>query len=178
MNLYTRKGDDGTTGMLYGERVLKNDSIIHVIGEIDELNCVIGLLLAELGDQKIGEHSVLVQQHLFSIGASMAEIDNPSKQNDNIPSEWVLALENEIDALTAAVPPLQNFILPGGSKSIALAHLCRSVCRRAERSVVALNRKEKTAVILKYLNRLSDYYFALARKLAQDEGVNEVIWKR
>jgi cob(I)alamin adenosyltransferase len=181
VKIYTKTGDAGSTSLLGGSKVSKSHIRIEAYGNIDELNSFIGLL----GDQYADGHSRVllkeIQERLFIIGALLA--CDPEKairmQLPELMEEDVLLLEKEIDRMTGALPPLKSFILPGGHPVVSIAHICRAVCRRAERSVVQLAEAEPPgqALVLKYLNRLSDYLFTLARYAAQELGVAERKWR-
>ena len=179
MKIYTKKGDQGKTSLLGGTKVPKDHARIEAYGSTDELNSFIGLLLEELpagSDQK----NILktVQYIIFEIGASLAtEADKSHLYEANLTEAQIQQLEQVIDAMQEVLPVQKYFVLPGGYKSVALAHVCRTVCRRAERQVVYLNNSESiNPLILIYLNRLSDYLFVLSRKLAMDFGAEEVYW--
>lgn len=178
MNIYTKTGDKGTTSLLTGKRVPKHHPRIEAYGTVDELNSFIGLLLAYDFEDKSKHCLSEVQNLLFSIGAYLAM--DESKQSFNIykvSNEDVEKLEAEIDRLNDSMPKLKAFIIPGGSKAIALSHVCRSVCRRAERISTYLAEIDKVEeMIIIYLNRLSDYLFVLGRKIAFDEKVEIPEW--
>lgn len=170
--IYTRTGDSGTTGLGDGERVNKDSLRVESYGTVDELNSVIGLLLT--ADVLSDVQSTLnrVQHELFDLGG---ELCMPG--TTLIPDAYVEGLENDLDALNQDLPPLKDFILPGGTEAAARCHVARTVCRRAERCVVALARDEEVnPVSVRYLNRLSDYLFVAARVLARAGGGKEVIW--
>ena len=170
--IYTRTGDKGTTGLGDGSRVDKDNLRVETFGTVDELNSVIGLVLAsELGDDI---HTCLTrtQQELFDLGG---ELSMPG--HVLIPESHVGQLEADLDHFNEDLPPLKDFILPGGSEPAARCHLARTVCRRAERLMVALEKVEKiNNVSLRYLNRLSDLLFVIARVLARANGGSEVLW--
>jgi len=179
MKIYTKGGDKGKTSLLGGTRVSKHHVRIEAYGTTDELNSVIGLLIEELplnSDQK--EILKNVQYKIFELGASLAtEQDKQELYAPDLTELHIHQLEEAIDVMQLVLPVQKYFILPGGHKSVAMAHLCRTVCRRAERQVVLLNDSEPVhPVILPYLNRLSDYLFVVSRKLAQDFGADEVFW--
>lgn len=179
MKIYTKTGDDGTTMLFGGGRVKKSNRRIEAYGSVDELNSFIGLLR----DQAMAPHYVRVllgvQERLFALGAHLAA--NPDKANLKLPDITdadIALLEQEIDNLETTLPPLKNFILPGGNTTVSFCHIARCVCRRTERAVVRLATKEDVAaIIVRYLNRLSDYLFVLGRKLAQDTQAEEIIWQ-
>lgn len=173
--IYTRTGDDGTTGLADGDRVEKTDVRIEACGAVDETNSLLGLLLAEqdLPDAMRGTLE-RVQHELFEVGAELA-LPGYVK----IGSAHVQQLEHDLDALNAELPPLEEFVLPGGHRAAAVCHLARSVCRRAERRAwAAAKRHDLSRDMLSYLNRLSDYLFVGARTLARRNGGREVLWRR
>lgn len=171
--IYTRTGDEGTTGLGDGSRIAKDSPRIEVLGELDELNCVIGTLLAHPVRDDI-RHTLSEAQHkLFDMGG---ELCMPGYSA--ISAEDVAGLERELDRYNADLPPLKEFILPGGGHAAAACHLARAVCRRAERRLVALARTEEIAAPVRaYVNRLSDLLFVLGRVLAREEGGGEVLWR-
>ncbi len=178
MKIYTKSGDKGYTSLIGGTRVAKSNLRIECYGTVDELNSYIGLIR----DQSIGEsyRSVLkeIQDRLFTLGASLAS--DPEKSTKKIPDLFIEdaeLLENEMDKMNEQLPALQHFVLPGGNSFVSFCHVARCICRRAERLVVHL--AEESFVdekIIIYLNRLSDYLFVLARKIASDTGAEENIW--
>ena len=172
--LYTKTGDDGTTGLGDGSRTTKDSARIEAVGTIDELNSWIGLLLAELPvDEQLIEPLTDIQHRLFDLGGELAV---PGFQL--IQTEMVSDLEALCDQLNEELPPLKEFILPGGSKSAGLCHMARAVARRAERIIVTLSKEETVGDDLKrYINRLSDVLFVMARQLARRDGGQEVFWK-
>jgi cob(I)alamin adenosyltransferase len=179
MKIYTKTGDEGTTALFGGKRVSKADARIDSYGTVDELNSWIGLVR----DQEINSNrkTVLleIQDRLFTVGSTLAT--DPSNKKVKIPEladEDVLMLEREIDSMEAELQPMRSFVLPGGHPSISFVHIARTVCRRAERLVIALHKAEPVdPIALKYLNRLSDYLFVLSRKMAVELGVEESLWK-
>ena len=172
--IYTRTGDAGTTGLGDGERASKTAERVHAMGDVDELNSLIGVLLCEAIDVKLHDILLAVQHDLFDLGG---EISIPGAML--LPNSAVARLEAAIDGYNDELPPLKEFILPGGSRSAALCHLARTVCRRAERAAVELaNVDTVNATLLEYLNRLSDLLFVLARTLARHDGGAEVLWDR
>ena len=172
--LYTKTGDDGTTGLGDGSRTTKDSARIEAVGTIDELNSWIGLLLAELpADEPLIEPLTEIQHRLFDLGGELAV---PGFQL--IQSQMVSDLEVLCDQLNEELPPLKEFILPGGSTSAGLCHMARAVARRAERVIVTLSNDENIGDDLKrYINRLSDVLFVMARQLARRDGGQEVFWK-
>jgi cob(I)alamin adenosyltransferase len=176
MKLYTKRGDDGTTGLLGGPRVSKDDPRVHAYGEVDETNAAIGMVLALPGDARIAEMLRGVQSDLFVIGSELAT--PPDRRCTVAVSEAdVTRLEGWIDEATDAVAPLRNFILPGGTPRAAALHLARAVCRRSERAVVNLSQVDAVRpLVIIYMNRLSDLLFALSRLENHRSGVAETLW--
>ena len=171
--IYTRTGDQGTTGLGDGARIDKDSLRVETMGDVDELNAVIGLLLTEPLPELISSALTKVQHHLFDLGG---EVCIPG--HTMLKAEDVTALENVLDQLNDELPPLKEFILPGGSRASAYCHLARTVCRRAERVLVKLGREEDvTPISLQYLNRLSDLLFVMCRSLNKFEGIPDVLWK-
>lgn len=172
--IYTRTGDPGTTGLASGARVSKDAPRIEAIGAVDELNSVLGVLLAEPLPDALRARLDGVQNDLFDLGG---ELSVPG--HAIMSAAHVERLERELDRVNAGLPPLKDFILPAGTRAAALAHVARSVCRRAERRVVTLSRKQKAAPALRaYLNRLSDLLFVVARELNRAGGRPDVLWKQ
>ena len=172
--IYTRTGDAGTTGLADGSRTPKTAPRIHALGDVDELNCVVGLMLCEDLPNQTREQFTLIQHDLFDLGGEMA-----IPGFNSITDAQVKRLEDFLDAYNATLEPLKNFILPGGSRAASLAHLGRTVCRRAERSVVLLSQTETvSALSRKYLNRLSDLLFVLSRILNRHAGVADILWEQ
>ena len=184
MKIYTKTGDDGTTGLLGGSRVRKCDARIDCYGTVDELNAAIGLALVavqstpELAD--LVEHLRLVQYDLFNVGSHLATPDE-SPYKANLPAldeTMITRLEMQIDAAETELPPLRNFILPGGTEPSARLHLARTICRRAERLLVDFSLDRPVpGVVLTYLNRLSDWLFVQARLCNHRVGVADVPWR-
>jgi cob(I)alamin adenosyltransferase len=170
--IYTRTGDSGTTGLGDGARVAKDSLRVAAMGDVDELNSVIGIMQTHALEPNI--HGVLgaIQHDLFDLGG---ELCMPGYTM--IKPERVTALETQLDAWNDTLAPLKEFILPGGSTAAAHCHLARTVCRRAERTMTTLNNQEKiTEVSLQYINRLSDLLFVLCRILNKDAGISDVLW--
>ena len=168
MAIYTKTGDDGDTALFGGGRVPKSDMRVQAYGEVDELNSFVGLALVSLSESEVASGLRLIQNDLFALGANLASPEGdgsrPKPQTPDVPMHRVEAMELWIDQATAELPDLREFVLPGGSGAAAMLHVCRSVCRRAERAVVALSREESLdAGIVPYLNRLSDLLFVWAR---------------
>jgi cob(I)alamin adenosyltransferase len=185
MKIYTKTGDNGTTALFGGTRVKKHNLRIESYGTVDELNSYIGLIK----DQEISNYNkeslLKIQNDLFTLGAMLAtppekETLKNGKERLNIPKvddEAILFLENEIDKMDLELPQMTHFILPGGHQAVSFCHVARCVCRRAERLSVELNDQEAiNDAILKYLNRLSDYLFVMARMLSKDLLVTEIKW--
>lgn len=171
--IYTRTGDAGETGLGDGTRVPKDSQRVHALGEIDELNSTIGVLLAEDLPENMRAALSGIQHDLFDLGG---EVCIPG--HAGMGEEQVALLETLLDGYNRDLPPLKEFILPGGTRSASLAHLARTVCRRAERALVALARAEPVGdAARKYLNRLSDLLFVLGRTLNRAGGGSDVLWQ-
>lgn len=175
MKIYTRAGDDGSTGLFGGARVAKDDLRVETYGTVDELNAALGLCAS--GDRgQIGGLVHTVQNELFTMGASLARLDGKGVKVD---PAWTARLEKEIDSAEAELTPLRNFILPGGCELAARLHLARTIARRAERLVVTLSGEaELDAEVVRYLNRLSDWLFVYARLANKYGGVEDVPWTK
>jgi len=173
--IYTRTGDDGTTGLGDGSRTSKDSARVEAYGTIDEANSAIGLVLAEDGlPEQIQRILTDVQHDLFELGGELCIPGHSA-----VTEEFVSRLERDLDALNADLPPLKDFILPGGSRGAAACHLARSIVRRAERRVQTLAATESVRPeALKYVNRLSDLLFVVARTIARADGGSEVLWNR
>lgn len=164
--IYTKSGDKGTTQLSSGERVSKDETQVEAIGTIDELNAHIGLLMTYIEEKTLLERLHNLQTVLFDIGG-----------NKVIDHSLTTQLEKDMDAMTESLPPLRDFVYPGGCKAAAQSHVCRTVCRRAERNFVTLSKiRPIDASVLCFLNRLSDYFFILARKLNFIYNVAEKTW--
>ncbi|RJF80697.1 cob(I)yrinic acid a,c-diamide adenosyltransferase [Oleomonas cavernae] len=174
--IYTRGGDKGLTSLVDGSRVPKHALRVAAYGEVDELNATIGLLRLETTDLATVDAMLgRIQNDLFDLGADLATPDGIDGALRIVEAQ-VTRLEGEIDAMNAAIPPLRSFILPGGSRAAAFAHLTRTVARRAERAISALGEVEPiNMAALRYVNRLSDHLFVLARHL-NDDGAADVLW--
>jgi len=189
MKIYTGSGDKGKTSLFSGERVSKNDRRVEAFGDVDELNSLLGLLAATLPreeEDRIGEIE-RIQSTLFQIGAWLATTrESPAMEFiEKINEERIRFLEEAIDGMTEKMPDLKAFVVPGGHLSAGMAHMARTVCRRAERHVVPLSKAVKTGktpVILRgtliFLNRLSDYLFTLARYCNWSHGIADKVWKK
>ncbi|MBI5449301.1 cob(I)yrinic acid a,c-diamide adenosyltransferase [Candidatus Gottesmanbacteria bacterium] len=174
MPIYTRTGDTGSTSLFGGKRVLKCEELVDVYGSIDELNSWVGLLASQLNAADVRQFLETVQSDLFTVGSSLAG----SRIDLRVLDQRVKEMEARIDALEKELPPIRNFILPGGNQLGAYIHLARSVCRRVERQTVALAQKNNVdSMIIKYLNRLSDLFFVLARFINKQSETPEIIWK-
>lgn len=172
--IYTRTGDDGSTGLGNGSRVAKDDARIEAIGTVDELNCAIGLVLCEDLPDDVGASLIDIQHRLFDLGGELSIPDYSLLDESH-----VIGLEATLDLLNAELEPLQEFILPGGCEAAARCHLARAVCRRAERRLITLSRSTTVNNAgLRYLNRLSDLLFVMARYLNRDAGEPDVLWER
>ncbi|MDY6205245.1 MAG: cob(I)yrinic acid a,c-diamide adenosyltransferase [Prevotella sp.] len=179
--VYTKTGDEGLTGLIGGHRVRKTNSRIEAYGTVDELSAQLGLLASFMKDGDDKDLIIRIQRNLFTVGSYLATDTSktPVSPSYVLPIEEVDRLEVEIDAINANIPPLTSFLLPGGSHEAAICHVCRTVCRRAERRIFFLHETSPVASeILQYMNRLSDYLFVLARKLNFIDGVREKIWKK
>ena len=175
--IYTKTGDQGETALFGGKRVLKSHLRVDAYGTIDELNAFIGALADINTEATTGEVLKTIQHRLFSIGAHVASDPVKHPPTPDIVTADLDLLEQQIDLMELELPALKNFILPGGHPVVSAAHLCRTVCRRAERLVVALHQDEPLdPLVLQYLNRLSDFFFVLGRFLGHRLGAVEVIW--
>lgn len=170
--IYTRTGDAGDTGLSTGLRVRKDCPQIHAIGDVDELNSVIGMVVAHDVPQDLKDTFIYIQHQLFNLGA---ELNNADLKFIN--KHIIKELEEKIDTYNKKLPPLKNFILPGGGQAAATCHLARAVCRRAERGVVMLSEDQELNPNLQiYLNRLSDFMFVACRVLSEYAGEKETLW--
>lgn len=173
--VYTRSGDDGTTSLFSGKRVPKHDIRIKAYGTIDELNSWMGIIRDSVKNSP--QDIIRIQKNLMTIGSQLAN-DKEDFPIEKIKIDDVALLEQNIDSMTADLPPLRNFVIPGGHAAISYTHLARSVCRRAERYITELNENVKVEEeIIVFINRLSDYLFTLSRKLTHDFEVEEVKWE-
>lgn len=180
--IYTKTGDDGTTGLLSGRRVDKHNIRIKTYGTIDELNVWIGMIRNFEMDKNTQNTLTVIQEELMSIATQLADDRalNVSKKVKTLKPTGlnnILFLENQIDLITKELPKLKNFVIPGGHSIISYTHVARCSCRKAERLISKLNNKESVPnLIIAYINRLSDYLFTLARKFTHDMNVNEIKW--
>ncbi len=181
MKVYTKTGDEGSTSLFGGKRVSKADLRIDTYGTVDELNSWIGMLRDQEINQTESRKEILIeiQDRLFTIGSILAT--EPGNTRVKIPAlseDDVHRLEREIDLMEESLPPMRFFVLPGGHPSISIGHVARTVCRRAERIVIMLQQHETVApLVIKYLNRLSDFIFVLCRKMAHELPAHETPWK-
>jgi cob(I)alamin adenosyltransferase len=174
MPIYTRTGDAGTTALFGGKRVLKCEELVDVYGSIDELNSWVGLIASELKFVDIQKFLLVVQSDLFTIGSTFAGWEGGKL---DALDERIKEMERRIDSMEESLPALTNFILPGGSQTGAHIHVVRSICRRVERQTVALAQKQTVdPLTIKYLNRLSDLFFVLARYINNKQNVGETVW--
>ncbi|MCC6464466.1 MAG: cob(I)yrinic acid a,c-diamide adenosyltransferase [Planctomycetes bacterium] len=182
MKIYTKTGDDGSTGLFGGQRVPKHDVRVAAYGTVDELNSLLGLAAAEPGDAEVRSLLPVQQAELFALGSQLAAGDGQTKGLPDLSAGMVETLEGQIDRFTAELPPLTAFILPGGTRLAATLHLARTVCRRAEREVSAIRDTLPRMAVrvmpgLKYMNRLSDWLFVLARLANHRAKVADIPWK-
>ena len=175
MKIYTKSGDAGMTSLLGGKRLKKYDAQIEAYGTVDELNSHLGLLISLAREFDDVDLLIDIQNRLFDLGSILAKDPNKDIPVPIIDESDIGALENAIDTMEQSLQPLRNFILPGGTLAVSQAHVCRTVCRRAERRVIALERDD-LSIQVKYLNRLSDYLFVKARHIAHVQGSAEVVW--
>lgn len=175
MKIYTKTGDQGETGLVGGSRVPKNHVRIEAVGSLDEANAILGVVISALNDLTYRQELLHVQNLLFEIGGILA---NPTAKNVSvITDEDIIHLEQLIDELSSALPPQTSFILPGGTQVASQIHLARTIVRRAERRITTVDQHQDVPpVVLRYLNRLSDYLFILARTVNADSGVADIPW--
>ena len=179
--IYTKTGDKGNTSLIGGTKVPKNDLRIETYGTVDELNSWIGLINDQLNSEELRNELKDIQDRLFTIGSALA-CDGEKETKMILPdlnAADIQLLEIKIDEMTAQLPPMKSFILPGGHVTVSSIHICRCVCRRAERLAVSMQQQNLFVeqLVIQYLNRLSDYLFVLARYTAQKLGVEEIPWK-
>ena len=179
MKIYTKTGDKGSTALFGGKRVSKSDLRIEAYGTVDELNSWLGLLRDQKVNSKRKKILVAIQDRLFTMGSMLATV--PGNTKVKIPvlaAEDIDFLEKQIDEMETKLEPMKSFVLPGGHQSVSFGHVARTVCRRAERFVIALDEKEKVdPLTVQYLNRLSDYLFVLSRIMARELKVKEMPWQ-
>ncbi|HUH35623.1 MAG TPA: cob(I)yrinic acid a,c-diamide adenosyltransferase [Moheibacter sp.] len=184
MKIYTKTGDKGGTALMGGSRVSKSNIRIEAYGTVDELNSAIGLIRSGAISETMNDQLIQIQKDLFHLGAELATpheklylANGKCRLPKLMDEEDIVQLEKWIDAMEANLPALMHFILPGGNLASSHAHLCRCICRRAERNSVALAEIEEVrGEVIKYLNRLSDYFFDLARSIAHEAGYEEIKW--
>lgn len=179
MKVYTKTGDLGMTSLVGGTRVPKNSVRLEAYGNVDELNSYIGMIRSLVTDLEISGELAEIQMRLFDLGANLAtDPDAPNQKiTTGIIEEDVLLLEKGIDRMDTQIPPLKYFVLPGGNQTASFCHIARTVCRRTERRMLDLNQQVAIdGLLLKYINRLSDYLFVLSRKIIHDSGVEELKW--
>ncbi len=180
MKIYTKTGDKGTTALFGGGRTSKADLRVHAYGEVDELNAVVGLARVDLQLSPLQHWMKSISGWLFMLGADLATpLDSKAAAHiQRIEPTYTVQLEQWIDQLEQELPPLRSFILPGGSREAALLHLARTVCRRAERAIVALTEREEiNTAVLPFINRLSDFFFVAARWVNYRQGVPDEPWQ-
>lgn len=181
IKIYTKTGDKGQTSLLGGRRVSKGTLRIETYGTVDELNVCTGLLRDHVEEDDVKKILSEIQDRLFTIGSNLAA--DPAKSEKapipDLSESDIELLEKEIDRMESGLPALRHFILPGGAPVISFAHLARVVCRRAERNCIRLNNDEENVpdLIIKYLNRLSDYFFMVARYVGYNAGIPEIAWR-
>ncbi len=177
LKIYTKTGDDGTTGLFGGDRRRKDDIRVEAYGCVDELNAHLGYLIAILDPLSVPKVLHEIQKRLFTIGSNLATEPNRGLDLPDLTPSDIELLEHAIDEMEKELSPLKHFLLPVGHPHVAWCHVCRTVCRRAERRVVSLAAQETVAdIIIRYLNRLSDYLFILGRFIARNNEVSEVPW--
>ncbi len=177
--IYTKTGDKGTTSLIGGTRVPKSDLRIESYGTVDELSSWIGLIRDQDIDSKIADNLIKIQDRLFTIESNLAcDTTNYKKPLPEIYENDIKFLEDEIGCMNEELPPLRSFLLSGGNVIVSYCHIARTICRRAERLVIQLDKKHNVdPIILSYINRLSDYLFVLSRKIAKDKDAPETLWK-
>ena len=178
MKIYTKKGDTGQTGLIGGNRVSKSDLRISTYGTVDELNAFIGLLRDLIKKSKNSSQLIIIQDRLFTAGSILAVGGNGTKMNlPAINPEDISNLESWIDEMDEILPEMKSFVLPGGHVNVSYCHVARTICRRAERSIVELSLTvDIDPLLLSYFNRLSDYLFTLSRSIAHDLNIKEIPW--
>ncbi|MGK7396501.1 MAG: cob(I)yrinic acid a,c-diamide adenosyltransferase [Candidatus Cyclobacteriaceae bacterium M3_2C_046] len=179
MKIYTKTGDTGETSLLGGRRLSKSSLRIEAYGTVDELNAYLGLLRDQEVNHKRLDFLINIQEKLFTIGSILA--NDPEKPVKNIPkilASDIEVLEKEIDQMELVLPQMKNFVLPGGHPAVSYCHVTRCICRRAERKIIFLSQTESVdEIVVRYLNRLSDYLFVLARMTTHELQIKEIPWK-
>lgn len=179
MKIYTKTGDKGMTSLIGGKRVPKNSVRLESYGTVDELNSYLGMIRSFSLDKVVTDELIQIQSRLFDVGGHLATDpeDQPLKMQLGVKGSDIEILEKAIDRMDAEVPPMKYFVLPGGNQQISFCHIARTVCRRAERRILDLTvEAEVDDLVIKYINRLSDYLFILSRKIATDAAVEEIRW--
>ena len=178
MKIYTKKGDQGKTGLIGGTRVSKDDMKIEAYGTVDELNAFIGLLRDSVENKNYSEQLIEIQDRLFTAGSILAVGDSGTKMKlPSLCEEDITTLEKWIDDMDTNLPEMKSFVLPGGHQAVSICHITRTTCRRAERRVVSLSQHSNIdKLLLRYFNRLSDYLFTLGRTLANELNIEETPW--
>ncbi|NDV82285.1 cob(I)yrinic acid a,c-diamide adenosyltransferase [Bacteroides sp. 51] len=177
--VYTKTGDKGTTALVGGTRVAKTHVRLEAYGTVDELNAQLGLLVTYLTDERDKTTVLKVQNRLFTIGSHLATDQDKMELREAsvITATHIAELEQEIDLIDEALPPLRTFVIPGGNRGAGVCHVCRTVCRRAERRILTLAEEYKISPeVLSYMNRLSDYLFVLSRRINIVEETGEIFW--
>lgn len=179
MKVYTKTGDKGKTSLIGGKRVFKNSPRLEAYGSVDELNSHLGMIRSYPIGKEEDEYLIEIQKRLFDLGGNLAT--DPEAKNLkvmlNVSVNDIELMEKEIDRMDAFLPPMDSFIIPGGSPSVSASHIARTVCRRVERRILDLAELDEVSpIVIKYINRLSDYLFVLSRKLAFDVKLEEVKW--
>ncbi len=177
MKIYTKTGDKGSTALIGGRRVPKDHPRIEAYGTVDELMSFTALLMDTYDNQSKNPFFHWILDRLMTI-ASLLASDGPTEELPQLTTEDVQKLEQEIDRMEEKLPELKSFVLPGGHPVVSLCHVCRTVCRRAERTIIAVTEKSRTAnPIIRFLNRYSDYLFVLSRLITKELGIKEITWK-
>lgn len=178
MRIYTKTGDEGETGLFGGGRVSKSDPRVAAYGDVDELNAMLGVARAHVSQDPVLDALERIQKELFVVGAILSTPDPARRRGEkfDLPAGRIEALEREIDAWQAELPELRAFVIPGGGTAGAALHAARAVCRRAERSIVALAADDLPDTLVPYVNRLADWLFVCARWVNHEEGVPETTW--
>ena len=178
MKIYTKTGDKGETSLFGGKRVFKHNIRINAYGTSDELNSFIGLVRDAISDVHTKEVLIKIQSTIFVLGAELAaDPDKPKLKKPDLKESDIEFLETEIDKMNENLPEMTHFILPGGDVAVSYCHIARTVCRRCERLVIELSQEAFVEInVIKYLNRLSDYLFVLARKIGKDHNAQEIPW--
>ncbi|MDR0982421.1 MAG: cob(I)yrinic acid a,c-diamide adenosyltransferase [Culturomica sp.] len=179
MKIYTKSGDDGSTSLIGGTRVAKNSCCLEAYGGVDELNSYLGLLRGFAKETERIEELIRIQNVLFYLGGHLATDHSQVERSMTVEDEDITFLEGAIDKIDSVLPPLKSFILPGGGEAASFCHIARTVCRRVERRILDVREKcELDSNILRYINRLSDYLFVLARYFSMKSGAKELLWTK